>query len=258
MSAASAPLRSAERAIGSDWARLVRFGEWNDGPDSPVAFAAHDTNRSMTHRPAPGVLSAARIRLLRRLRRRAHRRRPLLPPLRHPARPGRPRQSRPAPAAASGGQLPPRGASRSLALLALVAAFAGKNFGGPRARRSAARPTPLPTTAIDGAGHRRHGAAARRTSRNMSPSERASRLFIRVMTYAERGKVDSAQFLPMAIAAHEHDRRDPSIDERYHLARVGRGRRRHGRPCAHRPTRSSHERPTSLLGLMLAGSRAAR
>ena len=54
----------------------------------------------------------------------------------------------------------------------------------------------------------------------MTPSERANRLYVRVMQYAESGKADSVtRFAPMVLAAHQM-LQTPSIDERYHYGRV--------------------------------------
>lgn len=90
----------------------------------------------------------------------------------------------------------------------------------------------------------------------MSPSERASRLYVRVMQYAEAGMVDSVtMFMPMALAAH--DMLDsPTIDERYHLGRVS---EIVGRSAVVTAQADSilRESPRSLLGLLLA-ARGAR
>lgn len=55
---------------------------------------------------------------------------------------------------------------------------------------------------------------------SMTPSERAARLYVRVMQYAEAGKTDSvATFAPMVLAAHQMITQ-PTLDERYHFGRV--------------------------------------
>ncbi len=83
------------------------------------------------------------------------------------------------------------------AVLTLIAFVAGQAVG----RRS-----PAPTAAI---AEQAGGALAPAMSSaidisNMSPEERASRLFNRVMTYSEQGKMDSARFFaPMAIQAYQ-------------------------------------------------------
>lgn len=91
---------------------------------------------------------------------------------------------------------------------------------------------------------------------NMSPSERANRLYVRVMSYAEEGKVDSvATFAPMVLAAHEM-LTTPTVDERYHFGRVAEVVGASNIAAAQADTiLASH--PQSLLGLLLA-ARAAR
>lgn len=91
---------------------------------------------------------------------------------------------------------------------------------------------------------------------NMSPSERANRLYVRVMSYAEQGKVDSvATFAPMVLAAHEM-LTTPTVDERYHFGRVAEVVGESTIATAQADTiLAAH--PQSLLGLLLA-ARAAR
>lgn len=91
---------------------------------------------------------------------------------------------------------------------------------------------------------------------NMSANERASRLYNRIMAYAEAGKTDSvAFFAPMALASHAMLER-PSLDERYHYGRIGEVTGDLSIARAEADTILASE-PNSLLGLMLAG-RAAR
>jgi hypothetical protein len=55
----------------------------------------------------------------------------------------------------------------------------------------------------------------------MSPEERADRLYNRVMTYAERGLTDSAAFFsPMAMMAYQAIG-ELSNDQRYHMGSIG-------------------------------------
>ncbi|MEO7360570.1 MAG: hypothetical protein ABI120_09570 [Gemmatimonadaceae bacterium] len=90
---------------------------------------------------------------------------------------------------------------------------------------------------------------------NMSPSERANRLYIRIMTLAENNKMDSAvMFTQMGIPAHEA-LENPSIDERYHLARLGEIANDSTIARAQSDTILQSE-PNNLLGLLM-GSRAA-
>lgn len=81
------------------------------------------------------------------------------------------------------------------ALLMLVAYVAGKalgrrdDAGDPNVQQASGAPT---------------GATRAPDISNMSPEERATRLFDRVMAYSEQGKVDSARFFaPMAIQAYQ-------------------------------------------------------
>jgi hypothetical protein len=90
----------------------------------------------------------------------------------------------------------------------------------------------------------------------MSPSERASRLYVRIMEYAEAGKTDSvATFTPMVIAAHQQ-LPAPTIDERYHFGRVAEVVGAKEIAVAQADTILA-QAPESLLGLLLA-ARAAR
>lgn len=113
-----------------------------------------------------------------------------------------------------------------VALLALIAMVAGKNFGKPAGSSLDGSANSLPTQELDGqgagaapfAGGAAGGAAP--NIANLSPSERANKLYIRIMEYAEMGKVDSvAFFAPMAMASHEM-LESPSLDERYHFGRI--------------------------------------
>lgn len=154
-----------------------------------------------------------------------------------------------------------------LALLALVVVFAGQNVGKANGSSVDGSSNAPPTATLNGqsvvpvvpaspfaAGTAAVGTAPNIT--NMSPSERASRLYVRVMEYAESGKVDSvARFAPMVMAAHEMLER-PTLDERYHYGRVAEvvGT---GTIVTAQADTILRARPTSLLGLLL-GARAAR
>lgn len=141
-----------------------------------------------------------------------------------------------------------------VALLALVAMFAGRNFGRPKGSAVDGSANSLPTSAIDG---RAAGAAGPAPNiANLSATERASRLYIRIMELAENGKVDSvAFFAPMALAAHEMIEA-PTADERYHFGRIAEVTGVAEVAVAQADTILA-ERPTQLLGLLLA-ARAAR
>lgn len=151
-----------------------------------------------------------------------------------------------------------------LALLALVAMAAGRNFGRAKGSAVDGSANALPTTAMDGqaagvpaapfaAGG---GGGAAPDIGSMTPSERASRLYVRVMEYAESGKVDSvAIFAPMVMAAHEM-LPSPTVDERYHFGRVAEVVGAGAVAKAQADTILAAN-PKSLLGLLLA-ARAAR
>lgn len=156
-----------------------------------------------------------------------------------------------------------------LALLALVAMFAGRNFGKAKGSSVDGSANSLPTASIDGqggggappdapfAGAAAGGGAVRAPDiSNMSPSERASRLYVKVMEFAEAGKVDSvAKWAPMVLAAHEMVP-NPTPDERYHFGRVAEvtGTGEIAKAQADTILQSNTK---SLLGLLLA-ARAAR
>ena len=151
-----------------------------------------------------------------------------------------------------------------LALLALVAMFAGRNFGAAKGSAIDGSSNALPTAALDGQSNGAPDPSASPGGAggappniaNMSPSERASRLYVRVMEYAEAGKVDSvARFAPMVLAAHEMLDK-PTLDERYHYGRVAEvvGSGAIAKAQADTILKAN---PKSLLGLLLA-ARAAR
>lgn len=150
-----------------------------------------------------------------------------------------------------------------LALLALVAMAAGRNFGRAKGSAVDGSANALPTTAMDGqaagvqaAPFAAGGGGAAPDIGNMTPSERASRLYVRVMEYAEAGKVDSvAIFAPMVMAAHEM-LPSPTLDERYHFGRVAEVVGAGAVAKAQADTMLAAN-PKSLLGLLLA-ARAAR
>ncbi len=141
-----------------------------------------------------------------------------------------------------------------VAILALVANFAGKNFGKAKGAAVDGSSNAIATNAVDGPAAQ-SGAQRPPDISNMSPSERASRLYIRIMTYAENNKMDSAvMFTQMGIPAHQAIE-NPTIDERFHLARLAEVASDSALARAEADTILS-KAPNSLLGLMM-GSRAA-
>jgi hypothetical protein len=90
----------------------------------------------------------------------------------------------------------------------------------------------------------------------LTPAQRAERLYDRIMTEAEAGRAENVRtFLPMAIAAYEMIA-PLNLDQRYDLGRIGEvgGDTTLARAQADTILR---ERPTHLLGLIL-GAKAAR
>lgn len=136
-----------------------------------------------------------------------------------------------------------------IALLALVALAAGQRFGRPRATAETAEGSP-PFAQDAGPGMVRAPDIS-----SMSPAERAERLYDRIMSAAERGKVDSVRFfLPMALQAYEA-LGDMSLDQRYDLGRLAEVAGDAGLAAAQADT-ILRRRPDHLLGLILA-ARAA-
>ncbi|WP_075071377.1 zinc-ribbon domain-containing protein [Gemmatimonas phototrophica] len=150
-----------------------------------------------------------------------------------------------------------------VALLALIAMVAGKNFGAAKGSAVDGSANSLPTQAIDGQGAPAGapfaggaGGAGAPNIANLSPSERANRLYTRIMEYAEFGKVDSvAFFAPMALASHEM-LESPTADERYHFGRIAEVTNNPAVAKAQADTILQGQ-PENLLGLLLA-ARAAR
>ena len=162
-----------------------------------------------------------------------------------------------------------------VALLALVANFAGKNFGSAKGSSVDGSANALPTSAIDGgsggggapvataSGAASAGAAPFAGSggrppdiAKMSPSERAVRLYNRIMEYSEAGKTDSVGFFaPMAMASHEM-LTAPTADERYHFGRIAEVTNNAAVAKAQADTILAAQQ-SNLLGLLL-GARAAR
>ncbi len=156
-----------------------------------------------------------------------------------------------------------------VALLALVANFAGKNFGSAKGSAIDGSSNSLPTSAIDEANGGSASAApsalpdgvpaasgSMPNIANMSPSERAVRLYNRIMEYSEGGKQDSVSFFaPMALAAHEM-LTAPTADERYHFGRIAEVTGQLAVAKAQADTMLA-ERQGNLLGLLLA-ARASR
>lgn len=142
-----------------------------------------------------------------------------------------------------------------VAVLALVANFAGKNFGKAKGSSVDGSANALATSAVDGPAAQAQGPARAPDISSMSPSERALRLFQRILTYAQNNKMDSAlMFTQMGIPAHQSIE-NPTNDERYHLAILSEIASDSTIARAQADTILQTE-PNSLLGLLMA-SRAA-
>ena len=173
----------------------------------------------------------------------------------------------------SGEKLP--WAVAAIALLTVVALVAGQNFRAQRPGSTLDAPSnALPQAGLDdravGGGDQQQqqqqappdapfagGAAAGGPAgrapdiSSMTPAERASRLFDRVMRYDEEGKRDSLEtFAPMAMVAYEMV--GPlDADQRYDLGRIGEVSGNYNVAKAQADT-ILRARPTHLLGLLLA------
>ncbi len=137
----------------------------------------------------------------------------------------------------------------AIALVALIALVAGQRF----AHRTSSN---APVAAADQAGATDQAAPMAGNGpapdiSNMSPAERASRLYDRIMSWSERGKTDSVQiFAPMAVAAYEM-LGTLTLDERYDLGRIGAASGDLSLAKAEADT-ILKQSPTHLLGLVLA------
>ena len=131
----------------------------------------------------------------------------------------------------------------AIALLAFIGLAASQRFGGAG-----------PSDAI-GAATPQSGIVPAPDISSLTPSQRAERLYDRVMAAAERGRADSVQFfMPMAIGAYQA-LGDLSLDQRYDLGRLAEvaGDARLATAQADTILR---RQPQHLLGLILA-ARAA-
>jgi hypothetical protein len=143
-----------------------------------------------------------------------------------------------------------------VALLALFALLAGRGFGSARGAGLDAPQNALPQAGLD-FDRPGGGDPAQRASdiSQLSPEERADRLFNRVMALASQGKRDSVLFFaPMAISAYRM--LGPlNLDQHYDVGRIGEVAG--AWPLAQAQSDSILSRaPTHLLGLILA-ARAA-
>jgi hypothetical protein len=136
-----------------------------------------------------------------------------------------------------------------IALLALLALLAGRGFSPQRGGDLDAPLNALPQAGLD---FDRPGAPARGGDiSQLSPEERADRLFNRVMLLASRGQRDSVLFFaPMAIQAYQM--LGPlNNDQHYDVGRIAEVAGALPLARAHADTILARS-PTHLLGLILA------
>jgi len=117
----------------------------------------------------------------------------------------------------------------AIALLALIALAAGQRFNRPVGGTLDAPSNALPQAGlgeggvgpVDGGAGSINQAPTAPDISAMSPDERATRLFDRIVRYDEEGKKDSVQFFaPMALAVFQSIPK-PTTDQRYDLGRIG-------------------------------------
>lgn len=143
----------------------------------------------------------------------------------------------------------------AIALLALVALVVGQRFGarGTTALQPNADSTARPAAPFAGSGT---GMPRAPDISQLTPEQRAERLYDRIMTESEAGNIENVRtFMPMAVAAYEM--LSPlNLDQRYDLGRIGvvGGDSALARAQADTILAS---KPTHLLGLVLQ-ARAAR
>jgi hypothetical protein len=146
----------------------------------------------------------------------------------------------------------------AIALLALVALIAGQHFA--RSRTTASQPAAVAEQDAASASGDRVPPSDRSPARapdisNLTPEEQADRLFNRVMTLFEQSDTARVQFLaPMAVEAYQRLPR-LTLDQRYHLGRIGAVTGVQQLASAEADT-ILQQRPTHLLGLVLAAQGA--
>lgn len=138
-----------------------------------------------------------------------------------------------------------------VALIALIALLAGKGFG-----RRAATDSGAPARAGVTFDPAQPPVRASTDISQLSPEERADRLFNRVMLLSAEGKADSVRFFaPMAISAYQMIGA-LNADQRYDLGRIAEVSG--ALPLARAQADSIlQEQPSHLLGLVLAARVAA-
>lgn len=136
----------------------------------------------------------------------------------------------------------------AIALVTLIALVAGQHF-------SRSTPTNVAAAADPSAPALEGGGGAPPDISQMSPEERAERLYDRVMALSERGRQDSVQFFaPMAMQAYLM-LGTLSVDQRYDLGRLAVASGEETVARAQADTILSRQ-PRHLLGLLLAADAA--
>ena len=134
----------------------------------------------------------------------------------------------------------------AIALVALIALIAAQRFGRPSAPSAIASADAPAAT---------QSAGAPVDISQMSPEERAERLYDRVMSLNERGRIDSVRFFaPMAMQAYVM-LGALNADQRYDLGRIAAVAGEADIAQAQADTILSRQ-PQHLLGLMLAADAA--
>lgn len=143
----------------------------------------------------------------------------------------------------------------AIALVTLLAFLAGNAFNSRRGSSLDAPQNALPQAGLDdrapAAGAPLEGPVRGPDISQLSPQERADRLFNRVMLLASQGKTDSVLFFtPMAISAYEM-LSPMNADQRYDLGRIAEVAE--ALPLARAQADTIlMENPRHLLGLILA------
>lgn len=143
-----------------------------------------------------------------------------------------------------------------IALCALIALVAGQRFAASRGSSLDGPVNALPQAGLDFPAPGQAGGRAPDISR-MSPRERATRLYDRIMALHEQGKTDSVQFMALNMFVPQLRSMEPlDAHLRYDLGRVGEVAGTVDVAMAQADTILASQ-PNHLLGLILA-SRAAR
>jgi hypothetical protein len=136
----------------------------------------------------------------------------------------------------------------AITLVALIALVAGQRFSHSNAASTAA-------TAVEPAAAMQGGGGAPPDISQMTPEERAERLYDRVMALNERGRTDSVRFFaPMAMQAYVI-LGVLTADQRYDLGRIAAVSGEADVARAQADTILTKQ-PTHLLGLLLASDAA--